>query len=428
MKKSRIFVAISLLVLIMCIIAPDGAMANPDLDWPGLYDPFTMLTFNLVMAPGDWGKIVKDRTYEIEVPALFWATEDGNDPPILVSVRRKSATTLGKDKISLKIDINEYTVEDDFGDDVCDGNYGFTDPTCVEKWHGVKKMSLENGDDSNVISEGLAWYLHRVAAESGLDYTPGYASWVTVTVNSESKGVYVNVEQRDKQWLKNHGFWEGSDDTWLYKYSDVNSPEIKEAPEDDAGVPIDSPLQIALCYAPFDFTCDEPEDFKEQLINNINMESLLTLGAVAAFEGSPDDLLRKTKNFYLVDYSSAEIGLREYTEWDLDSAFTGNKTNESIYNHGKKKDTDTYEAHLIASPESPFRNEYNKIMQDLLDGPFDEANLFPGFDAIEAAISVAVDADPNNQLGSDSAGEEFAKLRDFVTARKINVQEQLPPQ
>ncbi len=164
------------------------------------------------MAPGDWATIVADTTFDIEVPALFWAEYEA---PILVSVRRKSATLLGWDKISLKIDINEYHDRDGFGN--CETDGGFADAVCVSKWHGVKKLSLENGDDVNVVAEGLAWYLHRVAADSGLDYTTGLASWVTLTVNGDSKGVYVNLEQRDKQSLKNHGLWEGGGDTWLYK-------------------------------------------------------------------------------------------------------------------------------------------------------------------------------------------------------------------
>ena len=77
-------------------------------NWPGLYDPLQLLTFNLDIDPGDWSKVKSDATFTIEVPAMFWADGDLDEPdPILVSVRRKSADALG-DKVSLKIDINEY--------------------------------------------------------------------------------------------------------------------------------------------------------------------------------------------------------------------------------------------------------------------------------------------------------------------------------
>ena len=73
-------------------------------DWPSLYDPLTVPTFNITMSDADWETVKADTTFDIEVPAKFFA--DGEDP-IVVSVRRKSATALG-DKVSLKIDINEY--------------------------------------------------------------------------------------------------------------------------------------------------------------------------------------------------------------------------------------------------------------------------------------------------------------------------------
>ena len=99
-------------------------------------------------------------------------------------MRRKSADALG-DKVSLKIDINEYV---------------------DQQWNGIKKLSVENGDDVDVVAEGYAWYLNRVAAESSTSgYNPGLAAWVKLVVNGEYVGIYVNVEQPDKTFLKNRG-------------------------------------------------------------------------------------------------------------------------------------------------------------------------------------------------------------------------------
>ena len=155
-------------------------------DWPGVYDPLQLITLNLDMEPGDWSKVKNDTTFDIEVPAMFWADGDLDEPePILISVRRKSADALG-DKVSLKLDINEYV-----------GG---------QKWNGLKKLSLENGDDVDVVAEGFAWYLNRVAAAaSDSGYDPGLAAWIKLYVNGEYQGVYVNVEQPDKTFLKNRG-------------------------------------------------------------------------------------------------------------------------------------------------------------------------------------------------------------------------------
>jgi len=171
--------------------------------WPAVYEPLTALSLNLYMDHGDWNTVKNDTTFDIEVPAMFWA--DGEEP-ILISVRRKSATALGQ-KVSLKLDINEYV---------------------DQKWNDLKKLSLENGDDVEVISEGFAWYLNRVAAEaSASTYSPGLAAWVTLYVNGEYLGVYVNVEQPDKRFLENRLLF-AQGQAWLYKVSDIGgSPDLK---------------------------------------------------------------------------------------------------------------------------------------------------------------------------------------------------------
>jgi hypothetical protein len=414
-QLNRLFLAAVTALGIGGIHGTAGAQTVPD--WPGLYDPFTLLSFHIEVAPEDWTTIVADTTFDIEVPALFWAEDEA---PILVSVRRKSGDLLGEDKVSLKIDINEYHAEDALGNDICEIDGGFTDPVCVPKYKGVKKFSLENGDDVNVISEGLAWYLHRRAANSALDYTTGLASWVTVTVNGDSKGVYVNVEQRDKQSLKNHGLWAGGDDTWLYKYSSPAGPDVKESPADE-----DSPAFNELCYSPFKLkkACRAPKKgFKERLQALINMEGLLTFGAVSAFHTSPDDLFTKAKNYFLVDYSSSDVGKREYFQWDLDSAF---HKPVSIYDQSRRK-TDNFEKELVSSPDSPFRVEYEAIMRELLDGPFREADLMSILQEIEQVIGAAVNADPNNQLGGPGAAGEFEKLRSFLSKRITSIRKELP--
>lgn len=119
----------------------------------------------------------------------------------------QSGTPIGG-KLSYKLDINEY--EGQPGADLA-----------VKTWHGMKKLSLENGDDQDVMAEQLAWEVGTIAYENGLygSHQPGMANFAQLffhTVSggqgafefegSESvsnEGVYVNVEQPDKQYMKN---------------------------------------------------------------------------------------------------------------------------------------------------------------------------------------------------------------------------------
>ena len=79
---------------------PAGAqVAAPVPDWPDHYDPFQVLTYNLVMSEADWNTIRRDLTFDIEVPALLSANSEAT---VLVSVRRKSATAFPNENPSGK--------------------------------------------------------------------------------------------------------------------------------------------------------------------------------------------------------------------------------------------------------------------------------------------------------------------------------------
>lgn len=168
--------------------------------WPDVFDPNQFRTLNLTMSAAAWETIRFDLTFDIEVSAQFWADAES---PITVAVRRKSADALPNEsdpfKISLKIDINELVPG--------------------QEWHGLRKLSLENGDDVDVLAEGMACNLHSMATDPvGYTYADPayYANWVVLNVNGVNRGVYVNHEQRDKQFMKNRGLYISSA-TWLYK-------------------------------------------------------------------------------------------------------------------------------------------------------------------------------------------------------------------
>ena len=406
MKKAAATVAVAAIISTFSLSTSQADVQ----DWPDLYNPFTLHTLNLELVnPADLDVILHDTTYDIEVPAWFWADGDVIEAdPILISVRRKSASALPNEldpqKVSFKLDINEFK----------------RDPGGASSWHGIKKLSLENGDDMDVVTEGFAWYLHRLASDSSLDYQSGLASWVKLIINGQYMGVYVNVEQPDKSYLKNRDLWEGGDNTWLYKMSDIDSPKAKEAPEDDFGNVIDSSASASLCYKPFKDKgrCSTPGDFKAQLNAQINMEGMLTYGAVSAFHYSPDDTFSKGKNFYYTD----SVGFkREYMQWDLDSAFGSMDANANMYSQGKGKH-DAYEKSLVEAGDAPFREEYSDIIEFLLDGPLDEAGLLADLQSFESLLSASLAADANNK----GAAEQFGALAAYVTARTASMRSQLP--
>ena len=140
-------------------IAPPRTDAATD-GWPEAFDPLILRTLNIQMTPQDWDFIRKDLT-ETYRPAQFWA--DG-ESPILVAVRRKSSRAYPSEsnpiKVGLKIDINEYV----------DG----------QLWHGLNKLSLENGNGPGALGEGLAWNMHRLAGAPAGGYPVAFANWARV--------------------------------------------------------------------------------------------------------------------------------------------------------------------------------------------------------------------------------------------------------
>jgi len=363
-------------------------------NWPDIYDPYTVLTLNLTLSSQDWNTVLHDGTFNITVPAYLSVP---GETPILVGLRRKSSVALPSEgsaaKVGLKIDINQYV---------------------PGSWHKLKKLSLENGADTSTLLEGFAWFLHRLAwTTGGYPYMPGLGAWVKLYVNGQYNGCFVNAEQVDKRFLENRGLWL-EDDSWLYKASDVGSHtlEFPSAP----GTP-HSANYTALCYSPFPVgSCSTPPPatLAADLSNRIDMQGMLTLGAVNAWCYSPDNLFSKGKNHFYADFT---YGKRYYYTWDMDANFGSLNTSRSIYELGMS----SYEDLIIDNPT--FRTQYDNIMRTLINGPFATANLIAAIDALEAALTPAMSTDPYNPV----TASEFTDLRNFVTARNLNVASQLPP-
>ena len=369
-------------LFLILIITPVTVMAQ---GWPEIFDTGQLLTLNLELDAGDWQTIQHDETFDLEFPANLWLE---GEAPILVSLRRKSGDPLdgasGYTKVSLKVDINEYV----------DG----------QTWHDLKKLSLENGDDQDVVTEGLAWYVHRLASgPEGYGYPVGLAAWVSVVVNGVDIGVYVNVEQPDKQFLRNRDLYVNGS-TWLYKMSDVNSYDLKFGDGD-------SPTFLALCYEPFQHgggSCPFPgeEAFATELNDLIDMRGMLTLATLDAFTGNGDALFTHGKNAYFADFTTGHK--RMYLPWDLDSTFPG-ANDGPFYPSGSD-----YSEIILAVPG--FHDQFDSIMSTMLAGPLNMGNIGAFLNEAELVLTAALESDPNNQIG-DSVAEHFDSLRERMERR-----------
>jgi hypothetical protein len=406
-------------------VAPATTPAPPS-DWADVYDPFVLRAYHVALTEADYQTIRHDETFDIKVPARFWLEGDTDNAEYLITIRRKSATPIG-DKISYRIAFQSQV-----------------NNASVKRFYDIKSFSLENGDDQDVLSEGLAWYMHRLA--SNATYQPGLAAWATLTLHIDTgdgidvrpQGVYLNVELPDKHFLRHRGVWsEGS--TWLYKQDDIGLPELKE-PEIDAPTAAQhSAAYNYLAYSPFrtdggsskgkkgSTGTSTPSDavLYTDLTRWIDMDGMLRLGAVNAFTDNPDDLFTHGKNFFWADFPE-HVRTRMYFPWDLDASIRS--TTGGIYGSvsaGKRGKTTVsqhpYQSVILNHPT--FRTQYNSIMLDLLNGPMSSAAVHAALDNVLPVVRDALIADPNSKITDPDA--KIAALKLWVTAREANVRQQV---
>jgi hypothetical protein len=394
-----------------------ASYAAPPTGWEDVYNPLVLRSFNVRLSAADYATIQADETFDIQVPARFWLDGDVAGPEYTVTIRRKSATPIGE-KISYRM--------------------RFRNPTPL--FYGVESFSLENGDDQDVVSEGLSWYLHRLASTSS--HRPGLAAWATLTMHVESvdeagnrvvdvrpQGVYLNVELPDRQFLSNRQLWQAGT-TWLYKQDDIGLPELKEMPSGSTT----SPAYAALNYSPFREASGKrgsgttPSD--AQLVTDmdrwVEMEAWLRVGAVNAYTANPDELFNKGKNFFWVDFEESRGLRRLYLPWDLDASIRG--TTAGIYGttgtgKGGKGAVSQHPYQQVILNHPQYRVQYNNVMLGLLNGPMAASRVQADLHSFEAVLSDALAADPNSQI--TDVPYHFAKLRAWVSAREASVRSQV---
>jgi len=362
--------------------------------WPEVFDPFTVLTLHLDMQEGDWSTVRNDDSLSIEVPARL--REEGETNWLDVVVRRKSGPALtngGIRKVALKVDVN--------------------DAVPGQEWRGLRKLSLESGAELSVLKEGFGWQLFRLASEWGvLDYHMGHAAWVRVVVNGEYQGVYANVEQRDRQFLRNRGM-EKEAATWLYKVDGGTSLEVGLG---------DSPTHEYLCYSPFSEgpggggnpDCPQP-DLEADIPAWVDLRGLLGVAAITAFSANGDALAtHDNKNSYAADFLPPDRLRRLYFPWDLDTGFS--TAAFDIYEGPRQ--TTAYQTHLLG--HYWFRDVYRHLMAELLEGPLSTESLTTFLDDLEPVLAPALAEDPN-------AEQDFDDLRQWIAARVANVRTQIGP-
>ncbi len=351
----------------------------------GVYNPDQMLDYYIDFQPGDWSALRADLTNSIYFEAQFRC---GDEAPITVGVRRKRSG--GSVKIGLKVDMNQFV--------------------SGQKYYGLKKFSLENGvsegdteDGAEVkayVSEYLAW---RLMVLSGA--VSGRAVFARIHVDGELIGVYINVEQVDKRFLKHRL---GDDTGWLYKKSGGAGDGFKTHETDGMTDPY---LDYFCFWATGGNACPVPpvQELAADLPARLDITQMLLYGAVNAIMANADSLLFKDNNYYWYDWP----GGRTYLPWDLDTVMK--ETFDVFAGGGGGGGTDVYTEVLFSNWE----NDYAAILDQLLNQTLTLEVINGELDRAEAVAAPGFAADP---YVTGTMAEAVESLKTYWAQRHPDVQ------
>jgi hypothetical protein len=348
----------------------------------GPYNIDQVLDLRFTMTAGDWASLKADMTNSIIFQADF---QCNNDPPLpyKVGIRRKRSGSI--DKPGLKVDMNEI---------FADG-----------EWQTLKKISLENGvseggdtvDMGDLVAEYLSW---RGMVRSGA--ISGRAAFARVHVNGQLVGVYVNVEQVDKRFLKDRL---GDNDGWLYKHSGSMDDGYK------TNETMPNPYEEALCFLAKN-PCPTPPatELETYLPKHLDIPQLLRMGAVNAIVANADAPLIKDNNYYFYDWAG---GGRVYIPWDLDTVMK--QTTPLFGTTGTTQYTGVLFTH--------WEGDYDTVLTELLEGPLGAGWLEEELNHTAPIVGPSLEADPFVTGGpfSDAAGT----LKQWWTTRHTAIHQEV---
>jgi hypothetical protein len=361
---------------------------DSDAGCSGVFNPDQMLDFRLQIAAADWAALLADTTYSKMFQAQFRC---GDGPEIVVGVRRKRSG--GQQKVGLKIDIDYFVAG--------------------QRFYGLRKLSLENGvssgtnsdtgDVTALVSEYLGW---RLMVLSGA--ISGRAAMVQLSVNGKIFGVYVNVEQVDKTFLRSRL---GDDSGWLYKRSGSAGDGFKTHELDM----LKDPYEAYFCFfSKGGGSCPLPSasELARDLPQKLNIPQFLRMGAVNAIMSNTDAPLFKDNNYYWYDWDG---GPRVYLPWDLDTTMNANM---NVFTGGVGGQVSFYTSALFSNWEG----DYKAILQELLSQKLTQAVISSELDRVLRVAGAALDADP---YASGTAAGSVEALKSWWRARLPAVQAQI---
>lgn len=375
----------------------------------------------VTMNPLDFTTMVEDSLgSNYEFPADFmYVSSSLVDTLQNVGIRLRGNTSLTSGKKSFKIDFNAYQP-------------GF-------KWYHLKSINL-NGEHNDVsimrsrtCQEMLRW--------SGLPAPR--TSYVEVYINGEYKGLYINVEHFDDQFIEARFI---NDDTGnLYKakwgadmtyqgssqapYHSLYELKTNEALDDFSGLV--HFLDVLNNSSNAEFPCAIQEVLDVELfLNSLAFQILV---------GQWDGYTFNKNNYYL--YQRPSDGKFVFLEYDLDNTFGidwmgVNWATRNIYTWSPSNTSRPLYTRMMQVPY--FKDRFSYYVQQHINTYFTPGNMLPIWEATQALIGPSALSDTYKGLDYGFTNQDFlsaitdawgahvsSSLLDYITQRSSSALNQL---
>ncbi len=372
---------------ILALILPLSVKAqqqpyNPvfdDTHVPSIYITLDQADLDLILAAGN-------EFSDDEYPARFiFSSPTMQDTVENVGFRLRGNTSRVSQKKSFKVSFNTFEQG--------------------RKYNGLEKLNL-NGEhnDPSIIRSKLSWDLFQ---EMGLPATR--ANHVALFVNEEYKGLYINVEHIDEQFLQSRF---GNDAGNLYKclypadltYRGPNGDDYNvfsgdrriydlKLKDTDAGAYDDLAHLIDIINNSSD------NDFPTAIASVLDVNTYLKILAIEVATGSWDGYWFLMNNYYL--YSNPQTGLFHFIPFDYDNTFGidfvgGNWGTRNIYNWGHPSQARPLTERLLNV--DTYRDRFTYYLNQLLTHSFNTSQLYPRIDALLDMIAPFAETDTYRTL------------------------------
>lgn len=383
MFRHRFLIALCSSILICYSSDLTAQVSNPSWGEAFVQDTVTKIEVTLDSADLAWMLAQENLTSDDYQQATFVYTDsDGNTHQYTgVGLRLRGNTSRFAQKKSFKLDMNEYGGTEDF--------------------YNLGKINLKGShNDPSLIRERLAYYYMRQMGGAA-----ARVNNVALYINGEYKGLYVNVEQIDKDFVKERfGNKTGNLYKCLYGASlrtsdDVWNDNVFELKTNET---INDRSDLIELIDVLNNT--SAAEFKTEIEQVLDIDQLLRYLAVEVMTGHWDGYSFNKNNYYL--YHNSSTGKFEVIMYDCDNTFGIDWFGvdwalRNVYTWGFTGEQRPMFWRVLEVPE--YRAQFTANLRFLVDGEFN-SSIFPWIDQLIEQNKSAAMADTYRTLdyGFDS--------------------------